>query len=87
MLDILWPLEFAFFQILSGIFIIPNLILSVDYVDIPCPLIALVQILSGVYMFSNLILSAVYDNIRWPLEFSLFQILILSSDYGDSRWL
>ena len=87
MLNSRWILEFEFFQIMSGIFIFPNLILSMAYVDSCWPILfAFFQILSGICIFTNMVLSVEYDNSRWPLELASTQILILSMDYGDILW-
>ena len=54
MLNGRWNLEFAFVQIISGICISPDVILSVDYFDGRWPLkFFLVQILSGI-IFSQI---------------------------------
>ena len=87
MLNSCWILELAFPQILNGVFICPNLILSAAHVDGLWPLeFAFVQILSGICICPNLVLITDYYNIHLPLEFTFAQILILSTDYGDISW-
>ena len=62
-----WPLECAFVQILSGVCISTNLILSAGYDDSRWPL--------EFVFFLILILIADYGDSRWPQKFVLVQIL------------
>ena len=87
MLNSRWILEFSFVSILSRICICLNIVLSASHVDGSWPLeFEFFQILRRICIFPNIVLRANCSNSRWYLEFALVIILILSADYGDSRW-